>query len=331
MLALITGATGCVGANLVEAVLAHGWSVRALRRTTSSLRALEGLACAQAIGDVIDVDSLVAAMQGVDVVFHAAAVADYWRTGKERLYHVNVEGTRNVMRAAQSCGVRKVVYVGSVASLGQPRFGQALDETAQFNLRPEQFHYGYSKVLAEQVVQEFVAVGLDATITNPAVVIGPRDVNLISGSILLEMKRRSIPVYPPGGVCVIDVADVCAGLIAAAERGRAGERYILGGENLWHRDLMAITARVVGRKPPRIALPRTSMHALAALVDFGRDRLRLALPANGDQLRFSAETLWFDSSKARRELGLTTRPYAEAAQRTYDWYVANGYVGTQAS
>ncbi|MCL5998022.1 MAG: NAD-dependent epimerase/dehydratase family protein [Chloroflexi bacterium] len=324
--ALITGATGCVGANLVEAVTQHGWEARALRRTTSSLKALEGLAYQPVIGDVTDVDSLTAAMQEVDVVFHAAAVADYWRTGQERLYTINVEGTRNVLRAAQACHVRKVVYTSSVASLGQPPFGTTVDESAQFNLRPEQFHYGYSKVLAERVVRAFVADGLDVVIVNPAVVIGPRDVNLISGSIILAMSRIGIPVYPSGGVCVIDVADVCAAHIAAAECGRAGERYILGGENLWYRDMMAVTAQVVGRKPPRIALAHGVMHILAGVVDFLQHRLKMTLPANGDQLRFATETFWFDSGKARRELGLSTRPYAEAARRTFEWYRAHGYI-----
>jgi dihydroflavonol-4-reductase len=323
--ALITGATGCVGANLVEAATQHGWRARALRRKTSSLKALEGLSCEPAVGDVMDYDSLVEAMRGVDVVFHAAAVADYWRSGPERMYHVNVEGTRNVLKAAQASSVRRVVYTSSVAALGMPAFGRTLDETAQFNLRPAQFHYGYSKVLAEQVAQEFVVAGLDVVIVNPVVVIGPRDVNLISGSIIVEEKRIGLPVYPPGGVCVIDVADACAAHLAAAERGRTGERYILGGENLWYRDMIAATAQVVGRKPARIGLSRGFTRALAGAVDL-LSRAGLSLPASGDQLRMSAETLWFDSSKARRELGLVTRPYAEAAQRTYDWYRANGYV-----
>jgi dihydroflavonol-4-reductase len=322
---LITGATGCVGANLVDAITQNGWRAIALCRKTSSLRALAGLTYDQAYGDVTDYESMLTAMRDVEIVFHAAAVADYWRADKRRLYDVNVEGTRNVMRAARACGVRRVVFISSVASLGQPAFGKTLDETDAFNLSPEHWHYGYSKVLAEQVVRQFVAGGLDAVIVNPAVVIGPRDVNLISGSIMIEEARFGVPVYPPGGVCVIDVADVCAGAISAAEHGRSGERYILGGENLWHRELIAITAEVVGRHPARIGLSRQVTRGLAGMVDaLGRTGLRL--PGNGDQLRFAAETLWFDSSKARRELGLTTRPYREAAQRAYDWYKAKGYI-----
>ena len=322
---LITGATGCVGANLVEAVGQKGWRAIALCRKTSSLHALEGLTYDQAYGDVTDYDSLLTAMRGVEIVFHVAAVADYWRAVKRRLYEVNVEGTRNVMRAAKASGVNRVVYTSSVASLGQPGFGKTANETAVFNLSPERWHYGYSKVLAEQVVQEAVADGLDAVIVNPAVVIGPRDVNLISGSIIIEEARMGVPVYPPGGVCVIDVADVCAGEIGAAEHGRRGERYILGGENLWHRDLIASTADVVGCRPARIGLSRGVTRALARCVDV-LARTGLRLPGNGDQLRFAAETLWFDSTKARRELGLATRPYREAAQRAYDWYKTKGYI-----
>jgi dihydroflavonol-4-reductase len=325
-LALITGATGFVGANLVEAVTQAGWQARALRRSSSSLKALEGLTYEPALGDVTDYDSLVDAMRGVDFVFHVAAVADYWRADVERLYHVNVEGTRHVLRAAQTTGVRRVVFTSSVASLGWPAFGHTVDERAVFNIKPEQFRYGHSKVLAEQVVAEYARAGLDVVTVNPAVVIGPRDVNLISGSIIAEAKRIGIPMYPRGGVCVIDVADVCAGHIATAERGRTGERYILGGENLWYRDMLTITNEVVGRPKPWLALPAGVTRAMAALADFARDRLHLKLPINGDQLRASTQTLWFDSAKARRELGLTTRSYRESAQRTYDWYRANGYL-----
>jgi dihydroflavonol-4-reductase len=323
--ALITGATGCVGANLVEAVTQHGWEARALRRKTSSLQALDGLTYEVAFGDIMQADTLIEAMRGIDIVFHAAAVADYWRTGKERLYTVNVEGTRNVLQAAKICGISRVVFTSSVAALGLPEFGRQLDETDQFNMRPEQFHYGYSKMLAEQVVAEFVSSGLDVVIVNPAVVIGPRDINRISGSILLEEKHIGLPVYPPGGVCVIDVADVCNAEISAVEHGRRGERYILGGENLWYRDLITATAQVVGQKPPRVGLSRGATRAIAIIVDLLR-HAGARLPATGDQVRFSAETLWFDSGKARRELGLNTRPYRETAQRSYEWYRRNGFV-----
>lgn len=326
MLALVTGATGFVGANLVEALNARGWSVRALHRPSSSLKALAGLHYESALGDVTEPASLGAAMAGVDVVFHVAAVADYWRSDIGRMMRVNVEGTRNVLQAALAAGVRRVVFTSSCASLGRPSFGQVLDERAQFNLQPHQFPYGYSKHLAEQVCREFIAHGLDIVIVNPAVVFGPRDVNLISSSLIVEATRRTIPFVPPGGVSVVDVADVCAGHIAAAERGCTGERYILTGENLTYRQLFDTVADVVGRPRPRLVLPAALFKAAAPPVDFLHRRLGWKLPVSSEQVRFAAETFWFDPSKAQRELGLTARPVAETIARTYAWYVEHGYI-----
>ena len=326
MLALVTGATGFIGANLVEALAQRGWQVRALHRASSSLKALAGLAYEPAIGDVTEPASLAAAMRGVDVVFHVAAVADYWRSDPSRLMRVNVDGTRNVLRAAHEAGVRRVVFTSSCAALGQPPFGRALDERAQFNLRPQAFPYGYSKHLAEQVCLDFARAGLDVVIVNPAVVFGPRDVNMVSSSLVVEAARRGLPFALPGGVSAIDVADACAGHIAAAERGRTGERYILTAENLSYQQLFTMLAEVVGRPCPRLILPRWVFWVAAPAVGFARGRLGLRLPVSQEQVRFAAETFWFDAGKARCELGLTPRPVREAIQRTYDWYVANGYL-----
>jgi len=330
MYALVTGATGFIGANLVEALTQQGWQVRALHRRSSSLKALAGLRYDSAIGDVTDPASLAAAVDGVDVVFHVAAVADYWRSNRDRLMRVNVEGTRNVLQAARDCRARRVVFTSSCAALGQPPFGQALDEHAQFNLRPEDFPYGYSKHLAEQVCNEFVRAGLDVVIVNPAVVFGPRDVNLISSSLIVELAQHRIPFVPPGGVSVIDVADVCYAHIVAAERGRTGERYILTNENLTYRQLFGLIADVVGRPRPRAAIPGAVLKLAAYPIGFMRNRLGWPLPVSDEQVRFAAETFWFDPGKARRELGLTQRPVLETIQRTYAWYAQNGYIKPRA-
>ena len=326
MHALVTGATGFIGANLVEALTQRGWQVRALHRQSSSSKALAGLRYDSAIGDVTDPASLIAAMDGVDVVFHVAAVADYWRSDPDRLMRVNVQGTRNVLQAARDRRVRRVVFTSSCAALGRPPFGQALDERAQFNLRPEEFPYGYSKHLAEQVCGEFVRAGLDVVIVNPAVVFGPRDVNLISSSLIVELARRTIPFVPPGGVSVIDVADVCYGHIVAAERGRTGERYILTNENLTYRQIFGLIADVVGRPRPRATIPGAMLKLAAYPIGFMRNGLGWPLPVSDEQVRFAAETFWFDASKARRELGLTAQPIVETVRRTYAWYVENGYI-----
>jgi len=266
-------------------------------------------------------------MRGCDVVFHAAAVADYWRQSADKLYRVNVEGTRAVCQAALEAKVKRLVFTSSVASLGIPRPGQLADESHPFNLPPERFRYGHSKLLAEGVVREFVERGLEAVIVNPSVILGPGDLNLISGSIVTEVASGHVPpVYPPGGVNYIDVADVCAGHIAAAERGRAGERYILGTHNLTHREAMRIVCEVASVPGPRFELPRALIGPLAALIDLATHLLRWTLPLSGDQLRMSGEFIYFDSGKAARELSLPQTPFRQTVERTYQWYRGHGYL-----
>jgi dihydroflavonol-4-reductase len=231
-----------------------------------------------------------------------------------------------VLEAARAAGVDRVVYTSSVASLGQPAFGQVLDERAECNLTPQQFPYGYSKLLAEGVVREFVARGMHAVIVNPAVILGPRDVNLITGSMIIEAALRPFFFYPPGGVGVIDVGDLCQAQIAAAERGRPGERYILSGENLTHKQVFETVAATVGKQRPWLAMPGPVLRLGSGAVDVLRDNAKLRLPVNGQQVRFSAETLWYDASAARAGRGLTPRPGAETVRRNDEGYNANGYL-----
>jgi len=328
MKALVTGSTGFVGANLCAALVAHGWSVRALHRASSRLDALEGVAVEHAIGDVNEPHSLAVAMRGCDVVFHMAAVADYWRQSAEKLYRVNVEGTRAVCQAALDAKISRLVFTSSVASLGIPKPGQPADESHEFNLPPERFRYGHSKLLAEGVVREFVSRGLDAVIVNPSIILGPGDLNEISGSIMTQVARRRSAslVYPPGGVNYIDVQDVCAGHIAAAECGHTGERYILAAHNLTHHEAMKIVAEVVGTPAPRLGIPRALIGPLAALLDLAGKLSPRPLPMNGDQMRLSGEFVYFYSGKAIHELSLPQTPFRETVERTYQWYKAHGYV-----
>jgi dihydroflavonol-4-reductase len=261
--ALVTGATGCVGANIVEALLARGYEVRALRRVSSKLDALAGLDPEYATGDVLDEASLRAAMAGCALVFHAAAIAQYWRNGPEAIYAANVTGTRNVLRAARAQGVQRVVFTSSVAVLGVPTWrGHVLDESASFNLRPAQFHYGHSKVLAEAEVQRAVAEGLDVVIVNPVSVIGQRDVYFVGGEILRTAQRGLLIGAPPGGMGVVSARATGAGHVLAAERGRTGERYILNGENISHRALMTLAAEITGGRAPWMTIPRALMAPL---------------------------------------------------------------------
>jgi dihydroflavonol-4-reductase len=328
MRALVTGATGFVGANLVAALVERGISARVLRRETSSLAGLSGLDYESYVGDVLDsVDALAAAMDGCSWVFHTAAVSDYWRhRGRGRLYRTNVDGTRNVTAAALRAGVERFVFTSSIGALGIPAPGRQLTEADCFNLRPRRFPYGHSKHLAEDEVRRAVDSGLPAVIVNPSVVIGPRDVNRISSAIVVEATRGRLRVAAPGGTNFVSVADVVDGHIRAAERGRVGQRYILAGENLSFRNAFATVCDIVGRPGPAVVLPRWAIPAAAAGVATARAVLGPRLPIDEKQMRLSAFGIYADGSKARSELGVSTTPFRLAAQSAYNWYRDNDYL-----
>ena len=320
---LVTGASGFLGSQLCRALVGRGQVVRALHRRSSSLHTLEGLTVDRYVGDILDPSSLTPAVEGAALVFHAAAQSAYWRRPQDVLSSA-VEGTRNVVRAARQAGVRRLVLTSSVAALGAPAPGELLTESHRFSLPPGEFLYGFSKYQAEVAAQE-EAGGLEIVTVNPSIILGAGDVNRISGSIILESARGLAFVYTDGGANYVHIDDVVAGHLAAAERGRPGERYILGGENLTHRQALTEVARIVGRRPPWLPLPDAVIPPLAGLVDtLGRF---VATPMNGSQLRMSRYRLWVDSGKAQRELSLSApRPFSLAAQEAYDWYRARGMI-----
>ncbi|MGC9357496.1 MAG: NAD-dependent epimerase/dehydratase family protein [Anaerolineae bacterium] len=321
MKALVTGATGCVGSNIVEALLARGYEVRAMQRSTSRLDALDGLAPEMVVGDILDAPSLRAAMAGCDWVFHAAAVSQYWRNRPDLIYEVNVEGTRNVVQAAQAVGVGRLVYTSSVAALGFPESpGQILDESHAFNIKPGQFPYGYSKILAEGVVQSAVAEGLDAVIVNPVTVIGQRDVGFVGGEFLRAASMGLAVAAPPGGMGIVSARRLGEAHVLAAERGQTGERYILNGENVSYLVLTRTVAEVMGVRPPLFIVPRPVMGFLAVVVGLW-NRLRRSPPLLDDMhLRFSTKQLYYDGSKARQELGFDGGSARAAVEEAWGWY-----------
>ncbi len=325
MKALVTGGTGFLGANLAEGLVKQGWSVRILRRATSPLAAVKDLEVEHAIGDITHLDSLLAAMQGVDVVFNVAAISLYWRNTASLIYKVNVGGAQNVFDAAARSGVRRVIHTSSAAAVGIIG-GRSATEADPFNQPPDRFPYGHSKWLAEGIVCERVKAGQDIVMVNPAAIIGRRDINWISGSILREAKRGHIPVIPQGGVNFVAVQDVVAGHIAAVEKGRAGERYILGGENLTNRQTTEMACAIVGVKPPRFMQPRWTIPLAGWVLDVIAKIVGPKLPLSGEQMRLTAKYIYFDSSKAQRELGLPHTPIRQALQECYDWYVQQGYL-----
>lgn len=323
--ALVTGATGCVGANIVEALLIRGYSVRALRRASSRLTALGGLGPDLVTGDIMDIDSLRTAMTGCEVVFHAAAVSQYWRNSVDLLYQSNVVGTRNVLDAARASGVARVVVTSSVAVLGVPSKDRPLlDESATFNRPPERFHYGHSKVLAEAEAARAIADGLDVVCVNPATVIGRRDVYFVGGEILRTVRKGLTLVAPAGGMGIVAAEVVGLGHVLAAERGRTGERYILNGENISHANFLRMAASVVGGRAPWFTVPRSTIRVAAVL---GRRLLRRPhsrFSAALAQLELSGLDMYFDGSKAERELGCPRVSAREAVEDAWAWYQHEG-------
>ena len=323
MLALVTGSTGFIGSHLCRALLARGHTVRAFHRPGSPLRALEGLPVERVVGDVLDPASLGPAMRRVDWVFHVAAVVAHWRDPR-RLVETTVTGTRNVLVAARAAGVRRLVYTSSVAALGVPAPGEVLDERHRFNYPAARWPYGHAKHIAEDHVRG-AADALDCVVVNPASVFGAVDLNLIGGQLIVSVARGRVPVTVPGGMNVVHVADVAAGHVAAAERGRRGERYILGGENLSHTAIVRVIAEEAGRRPPRLELPPALVAVAARLVDL--PSALVCLPVDGNLLRLSRHRFYYDIRKAGAELGLAPpTPFRTAVRDALTWYRAHGHL-----
>jgi dihydroflavonol-4-reductase len=321
---LVTGATGFIGASLCRALCDEGLKVRALHRRTSSLAPLRDLPAERVVGDILEPDSVIPAMAGVRWVFHAAAQSDYWRH-PQHVWESAVDGTRNVVQAACSAGVERLILTSSLAALGIPAPGELLDERHIFNQPPRRFPYAHAKHQAEQQALASASGQLEVVIVNPSAVIGAGDVHQISGSMVVEAAHGLGFVYTDGGVNLVHIADVVEGHIAAARIGRAGERYILGGENLTYRQIFTTLAEIVGRRPPWLRIPGWVVPPVAMLLDAVGHLVRL--PLNGDQLRISRHPVFCDTTKARTELNLPPpRSFRQAAQEAYDWYRAQGVI-----
>nr|MBN1228435.1 NAD-dependent epimerase/dehydratase family protein [Anaerolineae bacterium] len=323
--ALVTGSTGGLGANLVAALNRRGVEVVGLRRKTSLDDAVKGLDLTFMTGDVLDVDSLRRAAEGVDWVFHLAAIADDWNFPAELVYRVNVDGAKNMMQAALEAGVKRFVLTSSAGALVPPSPGMTLDdETKTFGMNPRQWAYGHSKHLAEQTMQDYVFRGLDAVAVLPSAVMGPGDLKFISGELIVRAVKREVFPLPEGGLNFIDMRDAAEGHIAAVEKGRPGERYILSGHNMTHTEALQIISQVLGIPVRRIKLPRWGLPPAAGLV-MGLRRMRVKLPIEHARVLLSGSYLYYDNSKAVRELGLTIRPFEDTVRDTYRWYYEHGY------
>jgi len=322
---LITGGTGCIGSNLAARLVADGYRIRILRRSTSDLRALAEIDAEHVIGDVRDARSLSSGMQGCDTVFHTAALVTYSTRLREEQYQINVVGTRNVVEACLAAGVRKLVHVSSIAAIGSPSPGQIATEETPFTWKRKP-GYKLSKLLAEDEIRSGISRGLDAVIVNPSVVVGERDVHFHGGQLVRDMKRGLIPFYIEGGMNVVYVGDVVKGMIQAAKAGRTGERYILSGENLTHKEIFLRTAALVNGRAPFGRLPIPLLHVGAVAIESFCNLIRVTPWVSADLVENAGRFNWFSCSKAQRELGFSITPFDQAVRAAYSWYRENGYL-----
>jgi dihydroflavonol-4-reductase len=325
---LVTGATGFLGSHVARALARRGDTVRVLRRPQSPLDLLEGVELEHVIGDILDPRSLRDACRRVDAVVHCAAQMKGPGSLAARLTS-HVDGTRHLLDAAGEAGVRRFVYTSSVASLGLPPHEPAptdagvapMDETHIWHGSPSTWGYGYAKLRAEEFVRQAAAAGMPAVIVNPALVIGPGDRNRVSNVLIWHMVRGRVPPRIAGGVNVVHIDDIVDGFLGALDRGRAGERYLLCGENRTLNDVIHTTARLLGLRPPRWEVPLGAARA-AGEAAFLLARL-LRLRAAPELLRAVGRYFYYDGGKARRELGLgPPRPYDAAALASAEWYRA---------
>jgi dihydroflavonol-4-reductase len=325
MKALVTGATGFVGAAVTRALLGAHWQVRVLARRGSDRRNLRNLDVEVCEGDLGDSSSLERGAQGCDGLFHVAADYRLGAPDPAQLYRVNVEGTRNVLNAAQRAGVRRIVYTSSVATIGIPADGTPGDERTQSSLANMIGHYKRSKYLAEQVVRDAAQGGIPVVIVSPSTPVGPGDIKPTpTGLLVLDAAAGKMPAYVDTGLNIVHVDDVAAGHLLAYERGTPGERYILGGQDLSLREILEMIARLEGRNPPRIRLPYGLVLPIAYVAE-GFARLtgrsgRITL----EGVRMSRKKMFFSSAKAARELGYRWRPPLQAFEDAIRWFRDNG-------
>lgn len=328
----VTGASGFVGANLVHELVARGHRVKALVRPESDLRGVAGADFERVTGDVGDREKLQKAMAGCDWCFHVAASYHLWLRDYRPMYAANVEGTRNVLQAAGAAGCSRIVYTSTVGCIGLPNGDAAAptDETSPFNEEKlKGNHYKISKWQAEQVARQLAAEGLPVVIVNPSAPIGPRDVKPTpTGQVIVDFLNRNMPAYLDTGLNWVHVRDVAMGHILAAEKGRVGERYILGSaEGNWSmKEAFAVLEEITGVRGPKVQIPY-GVAWMAAVVDEAKSKMTRKPPrAPLAGVRMAGYKMFFNPAKAIRELGLPQTPPKQALADAVEWFRKNGYV-----
>ena len=328
MQAFVTGATGFVGGNLIRELDNVGIKVRALVRPGSDQRNLTGLPIEQVLGDLDDEKLLVKALSGCDWLFHVAAHYSLSLKDSAAIYRANVEGTKKIFTAARTAGVKRIVHTSSVAAIGLEPGGSIADESTTTSVDVLISDYKKSKFLAEELARSAAKDGLPVVIVNPSTPIGPYDVKPTpTGDIVLKFLRRQMPVYVHTGLNLIDIRDVVKGHILAAEKGRIGERYILGNKNVTLKEILDILEKITGLPAPKSSIPHWIPIAVSYIDELLLSRLLKREPTvtiNGAKM--AKHPMYYRSDKAISELGLPQSPIEKALEDAVNWFKGNGYL-----
>ena len=324
---LVSGANGFVGSAVVRALLRHGYAVRALVRASSDTRNLDGVAAEIVHGDLLDPLSLERALRDCKGLFHVAADYRLWARDPTRIRMTNVRGTRNILAAANRCDVSRIVHTSSIATLGLHDDGTPANEDTASRYADMIGEYKRSKYLAEKMARRQAHAGHDIVIVNPAAPVGPRDRKPTpTGRMILDAARGSMPAFVDTGLCVVHVDDVAEGHVLAYERGQSGRRYILGGDNMSLKAILAEVAHLNGRRAPWLKLPHAAVLPVAHVAE-GWARIsghEPSITVAGVQL--ARHRMYFSSSRAETELGYRARPAREALADAIQWFRDNGYL-----
>jgi dihydroflavonol-4-reductase len=322
MRVLVTGGNGFIGSVVVRRLIDSGHSVRCLLRKNSNTSRIADLRFERAIGDVRDAASLHSAFHGCTHVVHLAGIVNWKDVRSKEMDDVVVGGTRNVLAAAKAADCRRVVYVSSILAICSSVKPQIFDETSRPDPEMLKLAASNTKIGAEQLCREAVASGLDVVVVNPGEVYGPEDSSLTTAGNLVDFAKSSPVFVCSGGTSIIHVEDAAIGILAALEKGRKGERYILGGENLTVRELAELTLKILNRNKRIVQLPNVLLRLLA----WTGIHLRLPLPFNPEVIPYATRYWFMDNLRARQELNVTFRGAQETLKPTLRWLQNNGYL-----